>query len=125
MIGPLLSNVKFDKNTATINRIIRITIYSSCIFIILALFIPLLYWSRLPPLVPLWFSRPWGLERLTSVFGLFFPPLSCVFWLLTTIHISIRLLKEHLVFSQILSVVTLIISIMSFITVATIITLVI
>ncbi|EKD66894.1 MAG: hypothetical protein ACD_48C00685G0002 [uncultured bacterium] len=107
------------------NRIVRITTYSSFFLCVLTLCIPLFYWKLLPPFIPLWFSRPWGLERLTSVFGLFLPPLSCLFWLITTISTSIRLLKEHLVFSQILSVVTLIISIMSFITVTTIITLVI
>lgn len=107
------------------NRIIRVTTYSSFILCILTICVPLFFWKALPPLVPLWFSRPWGLERLTSVFGLYLPPFSSLCWLLTTIGISIRLLKEHLVFSQILSVVTLIISIMSFIIVTTVITLVI
>ena len=107
------------------NRIVRVTTYSSFILCILTLCIPLFFWKALPPLVPLWFSRPWGLERLTSTFGLFLPPLSSLYWLIISIGISTRLLKEHLVFSQILSVVTLIVSLMSFITVATIITLVI
>lgn len=120
-----LSQIQFELHTFLQNRIIRITTYSSVILCVLTVCIPLFYWNTLPPAIPLWFSRPWGLERLASTFWVFLPPLSCLCWLIATISISIRLLKEHLVFSQILSVVTLITCIMSYITVTTIITLVI
>ena len=125
MVGLLLSQLQFELHTFLENRIIRITTYSSIILCVLTLSIPLLYLKTLPPAVPLWFSRPWGLERLASTFWLYLPPLSSLCWLAITVGISIRLLKEHLVFSQILSVVTLLTCIMSFVTVATIITLVI
>lgn len=115
---------RFELHQYLENRIIRVTTYSSIVLCILTLCIPFIYWNRLPPLIPLWFSRPWGLERLTSVFGLYLPPLSALCWLTVSIGVSIRLLKEHLVFSQLLSVVTLIICTMSFITVTTIMTLV-
>lgn len=125
MAGRLLSQLQFELHTFLENRIIRITTYGSIILCVLTLCIPLLFWKTLPPAVPLWFSRPWGLERLASMLWLFLPPLSSLAWLLITVSISIRLLKEHLVFSQILSVVTLLTCIMSCITVATIISLVI
>lgn len=125
MAERFLSQIQFEFHTYLQNRIIRITTYSSVILCVLTVCIPLFYWKNLPPAIPLWFSRPWGLERLASTFWLYLPPLSCLCWLIATISISIRLLKEHLVFSQILSVVTLITCIMSCITVTTIITLVI
>ncbi len=118
-------NYRSELHTFLENRIIRITTYSSVVLCLLTACIPLFYWKSLPPSIPLWFSKPWGLERLTSIFWVFLPPLSSFCWLITTSSISIRLLKEHLVFSQILSVATLITCIMSFITVTAIITLVI
>lgn len=124
MAGRLITHLQFEIHTFLENRIIRMTTYGSLILCLLTLCIPLVYWKILPPAVPLWFSRPWGLERLAATYWLFLPPLSCLCWLAMTMTISIRLLKEHLVFSQILSVVTLVICIMSCITVATIATLV-
>jgi len=124
-IKEIQSQLQSELHTYLANRIIRMTTYGSVILCVLTVCIPLLYWFRLPPYIPLWFSRPWGLERLASTYWLYLPPLSSLCWLIITMSISIRLLKEHLVFSQLLSVVSLITCIMSFITVATIISLVI
>ena len=33
----------------------------------------LLSWKRLPPLVPLWYIKPWGHDRLASPWFLFLP----------------------------------------------------
>lgn len=35
----------------------------------------LFFWQRLPPEVPLFYSRPWGKEQLTTPFGFFILPL--------------------------------------------------
>jgi hypothetical protein len=125
MLGRLLSQIRLELHTFLENRIIRITTYASGVLCVITIVRPLLFWKTLPPDVPLWFSRPWGLERLASLYWLFLPPLSSLTWLLVTMGVSIRFLKEHLVFSQILSVVTLLTCAMSCITVATIISLVI
>jgi hypothetical protein len=125
MMKQLLSQVRSEIHTYLTNRIVRITTYGSIILCCITICIPLFYWKILPPFVPLWFSRPWGVERLASLYWLFLPPLSSSLGLVITMNISIRLLKEHLVFAQILSVVTFIICIMSFVTVTKIITLVI
>lgn len=125
MLKRLLSSIRLDLHVYLQNRIIRITTYGNIFFIFLTLLIPLFYWNSLPPSIPLWFSRPWGLERLASLFWIFLLPCSNIFWLLIAINISIRLLKDHLVFSQILSIITILTSIMSCITVITIISLVI
>jgi len=125
MIRQLLPFVRSELESILENRIIRITTYSSLILCIFTICIPLFSWRILPPYIPLWFSKPWGLERLASVYWLFLPPISSLFWLITTLTISIKLLKDHLVFAQIMTFVTLLVSIMSFITVTTVISLVI
>ena len=36
------------------------------------------FWKTLPPQVPLWYSKPWGDERLASPWFLFLPLLSSI-----------------------------------------------
>lgn len=82
------------------NRIIRIISYFSFVVLIIHILFLLIYWNRLPPQLPLWFSRPWGLDRLASLFWLIMLPATSLVWLFVSSFISCIYLREHLVFRQ-------------------------
>lgn len=58
--------------------------------------------SSLPPMVPLYYSRPWGEEQLAQKQSLFIFPLGILFWYIVTI-IFIHVQTHHYrVFAQLL-----------------------
>ena len=71
----------------------------------------------LPPEVPLWFSRPWGLDQLASPYWLILLPVSSMIWYGIDILIGIYVTAEYLIFTQMLFLSALIVSILSFITI--------
>ncbi len=74
-------------------------------------------WRSLPPLVPLWYSHPWGLDQLAHPALLFILPGTTIFWYAINRIISLYLIAEHLVFIQVLHMSSLLMSIMSFVAV--------
>ncbi|MCX6793811.1 MAG: hypothetical protein NTY06_01770 [Candidatus Gottesmanbacteria bacterium] len=88
---------------------------------VIALFIlsvGLLVWRFpvLPPQVPVWFSRPWGADQLASPYWLILLPVSSIFWYGIDLVIGIYVTTEYLIFTQMLFLSALIVSILSFIT---------
>lgn len=88
---------------------------------VIALFIlsvGLLIWRFpvLPPEVPLWFSRPWGADQLASHYWLILLPVSGIFWYGINLLIGIYVTTEYLIFTQMLFLSSLIVSLLSFIT---------
>ncbi len=88
---------------------------------VLALFIlsiVLLVWRFpvLPPAVPLWFSRPWGSDQLASPYWLVLLPVSSMLWYVIDLVIGVYVTTEYLIFTQMLFLSALIVSILSFIT---------
>jgi len=82
------------------------------------------YWRFLPPKIPLWYSRPWGEERLTSPFFLLLPLFnSLVVYGLNQI-IIVTSVHEHPMFVRVLYLTSLLISILGAIIVIRIVTLV-
>ena len=73
-------------------------------------------WQRLPPEVPLWYSRPWGENQLAHPLWLFLLPLGSVFWFMVSLLCSVYLTKDHLTFTQILFLSTVVTSMLSCIT---------
>jgi hypothetical protein len=71
----------------------------------------------LPPEVPLWFSRPWGTDQLASPYWLILLPVSSMIWYGIDILIGIYVTAEYLIFTQMLFLSALIVSILSFITI--------
>lgn len=76
----------------------------------------LLRFPKLPPLVPLWYSRPWGADQLASPLWLFILPLGSMVWYVVNVAISVYLAKEYLVFTQMMFLSSLLVSFMSFVT---------
>lgn len=89
---------------------------------VIALFIlsvGLLLWRfpMLPPEVPLWFSRPWGSDQLANPYWLILLPVSSLIWYVIDILVAIYVTTEYLIFTQMLFLSALIVSILSFITI--------
>lgn len=83
------------------------------------------YWKMLPPLVPLWYSRPWGSDQLAPPVFLFFLPISSITIHLINLAFAMYITTEYLVFTQSLFLSSLIVSLLSFIAVIKIIFLVV
>lgn len=78
----------------------------------------LLLWrySSLPPLVPLWYSKPWGTDRLAHPLWLILLPATSFLILLINTYASRTLTRDMLIFSQILAATALLVSILSLVT---------
>lgn len=86
------------------------------LFILGALAFLFISWNKLPNQVPLWYSKPWGEDRLVSPSWLYLLPGASVCWYIINTALSMHITKDHLVFSQILFLSSLVVSIFSFIT---------
>jgi len=87
---------------------------------VIALFIlsvALLVWRfpLLPPAVPLWFSRPWGIDQLASPYWLILLPVSSLLWYGIDLVLGIYVTSEYLIFTQMLFLSSLIVSLLSFV----------
>jgi hypothetical protein len=72
-------------------------------------------WTRLPSMVPLWFSRPWGTDQLAHPLWLFILPISSILLYFMNLAISTFLTAEYLIFTQISSLTSLLVSFLSFV----------
>lgn len=81
-------------------------------------------WRGLPPTVPLWYSRPWGDERLASPWWLLLLPLGSFLWLGVNIIIATFIARDYPVFTRVLFLSSMLVSFMAFVTLAKIIFLV-
>lgn len=70
-------------------------------------------WSRLPPLVPLWYSRPWGTDQLANPYWLLVLPVGSLIVYGVNALVSIYITGEYLIFTQILFLSSLIVSLLS------------
>jgi len=104
-----------------VNTIIRYTSIFTLVFICSSILILFLSWNKLPTEVPLWYSKPWGKDRLANPLWLFLLPGASFFWYIINALLSIHITKEHLVFSQILFLSSLLGSIFSCVTLSMII----
>lgn len=71
------------------------------------------YWRILPPKIPLWYSKPWGGERLASPYFLALPIVSAItVYLINTLIVS-RHVSEHPLFARALFLVSTLVSLLS------------
>lgn len=68
---------------------------------------------NLPPLVPLWYSRPWGADQLASPLWLFVLPVGSILLYVVNLAIVLYLTKEYLVFTQIIFLTSLLVSLLT------------
>lgn len=98
------------------NWFIGTTLKFTLLFILLSIVILLLKWKELPPLVPLWYAKPWGQDRLASSWYLWILPAGSTMWLMGNTMLAMYIAREYFVFSQLLFLVSGIISLMSLVT---------
>ncbi len=80
--------------------------------------IALLFWRyrTLPPLVPLWYGKPWGVDRLAHPLWLVLLPAGSLIVLIINTTLSRILPRDMLIFNQILAATALIVAILSLVT---------
>ncbi len=98
----------------------RFTLILSCIGIVVLIW----RWNQLPPLVPLWYSKPWGDEQLAQPIWLLLLPGGSIAWYFFTLWFVGKFLKPYRIFGQILFLASLTVSILSVVTLVNIIFLV-
>lgn len=78
----------------------------------------LLLWRMptLPPLVPLWYGKPWGADRLAHPLWLVLLPAGSLIILIINTTLSRILTRDMLIFTQILAATALIVAILSLVT---------
>jgi hypothetical protein len=72
------------------------------------------HWTMLPPMVPIWYSRPWGVDQLASPYYLWVLPISSLVLYFTNFLIAVYVAREHLIFIQMIYLSSLIVSLLSF-----------
>lgn len=82
------------------------------------------FWRHLPPAIPIWYSRPWGEDRLASPWFLWLPLGSAVLIYIINIFAVVRFSAEHPMFARVLFLTSGLISCLSVILVIRIVTLV-
>lgn len=87
-------------------------------------FMLVIFWRRLPPLVPLWYSRPWGTERLVPPLYLLIPIAASIFIYAINIFVANKFATDHPMFARVLFLSSALVSIISTIIVVRVITLV-
>lgn len=112
-IGPLRNT--WEYRAASIATLIQLIIGALTL---------LIFWRHLPPKVPLWYSMPWGEDRLTSPWMLFLPILVSLVVYAGNIIAVVRLSADHPMFARVLFLTSLLVSILSLILVIRVVTLV-
>lgn len=101
----------------TVNKSIIVVTGASLLFIVF-------HWRRLPPSVPLWYSLPWGTDQLASPYWLFLLPLGSALIFTINTLMSVYVLSEYLLFVQLSYLTSLVVSLLSFVTLAKILTII-
>jgi len=85
------------------DNIIKYSIYSSLLLMVLHVFLVAFFIPKLPPLIPLLNSQPWGGERLYPAWTvIFLPPFLILVFVLNNM-ISTSLYKRNVLIARLLS----------------------
>lgn len=98
----------------------RLTITS----IVLSVIIFLWRYRSLPPLVPLWYGKPWGTDRLAHPLWLIVLPAASLVILIINTIATRTVTRDMLIFRQILATTALLVAILSLVTLSKIVFLV-
>ncbi len=84
----------------------------------------IVFWQKLPPQVPLWYSRPWGTERLVPPLYLLIPIAASIFIYAINIFVANKFATDHPMFARVLFLSSALVSAISTIILVRIITLI-
>lgn len=113
---PHITNLHEAWNNIKNNWIIQVVNKSVIVCLIISLFCIAWRWTRLPPSVPLWYSRPWGTDQLASPIWLFLLPLGALVIYFINLAISMYITAQYLIFTQVLFLSSLLVNILSLVT---------
>jgi hypothetical protein len=103
------------------SRFLRLSIF----LFVFQLIIIIWFYNRLPPEIPIFFSRPWGTAWLSSTSSIFILPLFSLLTLLTNYFLALFYHQKKLILSQLLVTFAFIISLFSTVSLIKIISLII
>lgn len=89
----------------TVHPALRIVVLLPPIIVVIQLVLIGISYRNLPPLIPLFYSRPWGEEQLINPLALYILPIGIVFWYLLAIILIHKKMSDYRVFSQLLLVI--------------------
>lgn len=95
-----------------------VTMSRKIVLLAITVSLALFLWKypTLPPLVPLWYGKPWGIDRLAHPLWLMLLPGGIFVVLIVNIIAEKILTRDMLVFTQILALSTLLVAILSLVT---------
>jgi len=98
------------------NKVITASTFTVLIIYCASLIMIITQFSKLPPVVPLWYSLPWGIDRLAHPLWLFLLPIAGILWYVVDVVLSVSIASEYLVFSQLLIFTSVLVNIGSLVT---------
>lgn len=105
--------------------LVKISFYVFLLCFFTQLIYIFLHWGKVPPQVPLWFSRAWGENRLAHPIYLFLLPTVNLLVYLVNLIISAYLNREYLILIYLLFISSFFVSIVSLLVVINVINLVV
>lgn len=116
LLSTHLRHMRATMRTLRHNWIVSLVNKFVFLFAILSLVLIAWRWNKLPPHVPLWYSRPWGEDQLATPYWLLLLPAGAIFWYIVNIVLATYLSEEYRIFAQLLFLTSLLVSFLSFIT---------
>lgn len=98
------------------NWIVSVSFRFSVLLFFLSLALLAWRWRALPPLVPLWYSKPWGSEQLAHPWFLLLLPFGGLVWYATDVAVVAWQKNRYRIFTQALFLTTFLSSFLSFVT---------
>lgn len=117
--------VKQQIDQLTTDSIMKLALRISLMAIGASLIILAIFWAKLAPEVPLWYSRPYGESQLASAWVLWLIPVACLTINLITIRLSGAVIEEDKFLAQMMTIVSGLTTAMALVTVIKVIMLVI
>jgi len=100
-VNPLFS-IKQELDILFQDKKLKVSIRFMLGFLFLTSTLVLLLWRRLPPKIPLFYSRPWGEEQLVERFWLLVLPIICFLLISFNFRLAGLFLKKENLLAQIL-----------------------
>jgi hypothetical protein len=113
-----LLNIPYKKKLASLREdsFIWFSLLGSFLLVFLMIFLIFLNWVRLPPEIPLFFSRPWGEKQLASPANLWLLPISSFSVVVFNLFLALFPFKKAVLARRLLAGAALVISLLYFLT---------
>lgn len=98
-------------------KIFQFILFFPPILQISVLFLLFFLLKQLPPEVPLYYSKPWGTDQLTSPFFLFLLPIGSLLWYFLTLLFITITMHQYRIFAQLMLTFTFLVSTLSALTI--------